>query len=54
MFNVAMEGASFINAFNRGNARKLAQQLPHPTDKLDEQPASPGSGQPGNWRGHYW
>lgn len=39
MFNVALEGASFINAFNRGNARKLAQGLPHPTSKLDEQPA---------------
>jgi tetratricopeptide (TPR) repeat protein/predicted Ser/Thr protein kinase len=39
MFNFALEGASFINAFNRGEARKLAGQLPHPTDKLDEQPA---------------
>jgi tetratricopeptide (TPR) repeat protein/predicted Ser/Thr protein kinase len=39
MFNVALEGASFINAFSRGDARKLAQQLPHPSDKLDEQPA---------------
>src|SRR6516162_376708 len=39
MFNVALEGASFVNAYNRGQARKLAQQLPHPTDKLDEQPA---------------
>jgi serine/threonine protein kinase/tetratricopeptide (TPR) repeat protein len=39
MFNVALEGASFVNAFSRGDARKLAQQLPHPTDKLDEQPA---------------
>jgi eukaryotic-like serine/threonine-protein kinase len=39
MFNVALEGASFINAFNRGNAKKLAAQLPHPSDKLDEQPA---------------
>lgn len=39
MFNVALEGASFINAFNRGNAHKLAGQLPHPSDKLDEQPA---------------
>jgi tetratricopeptide (TPR) repeat protein len=39
MFNVALEGASFINAFNRGNARKLAGQLPHPAEKLDEQPA---------------
>src|SRR6266850_4101745 len=37
MFNVALEGASFVNAFSRGNARKLAQKLPHPTDKLDEQ-----------------
>ena len=39
MFNVALEGASFVNAFSRGNARKLAGQLPHPTDKLDEQSA---------------
>jgi tetratricopeptide (TPR) repeat protein len=37
MFNVALEGASFINAFSRGEARKLAGKLPHPTDKLDEQ-----------------
>src|SRR5579859_7539728 len=39
MFNLALEGASFVNAYNRGNARKLAQKLPNPTDKLDEQPA---------------
>jgi tetratricopeptide (TPR) repeat protein len=39
MFNVALEGASFINAYGRGNARKLAQKLPNPTDKLDEQSA---------------
>ena len=39
MVNVALEGASFINAFSRGTARKLAQKLPHPTDKLDEQAA---------------
>jgi len=39
MFNVALEGASFVNAFSRGSARKLAQKLPHPTDKLDEQAA---------------
>jgi len=39
MFNVALEGASFINAYNRGSARKLAQKLPNPTDKLDEQSA---------------
>jgi tetratricopeptide (TPR) repeat protein len=39
MFNVALEGASFVNAYNRGEARKLAQGLPHPSDKLDEQPA---------------
>src|SRR5712692_9555489 len=39
MFNVALEGASFVNAYNRGTARKLAGQLPHPTDKLDEQSA---------------
>jgi eukaryotic-like serine/threonine-protein kinase len=39
MLNVALEGASFINAFNRGNAKKLAARLPHPSEKLDEQPA---------------
>jgi tetratricopeptide (TPR) repeat protein len=39
MVNFALEGASFINAYNRGVARKLAQKLPHPADKLDEQSA---------------
>ena len=39
MFNVAMEGASFINAYSRGDARRLASKLPHPSDKLDEQSA---------------
>ncbi len=39
MFNVALEGASFINAFNRGNARRLAGKLPRPTGKLDEKAA---------------
>ncbi len=39
MFNFALEGASFVNAYNRGRARKLARQLPKPTDKLDEQAA---------------
>ena len=37
MLGVAMEGASFINAYSRGDARKLAKKLPNPTDKLDEQ-----------------
>src|SRR2546425_12470625 len=39
MFNVALEGASFINAYSRGTARTLAKQLPNPSDKLDEQSA---------------
>ncbi len=39
MFNFALEGASFVNAYSRGQARKLARQLPKPTDKLDEQSA---------------
>ena len=39
MFNVALEGASFINAYNRSSALKLAHQLPHPAEKLDEQSA---------------
>ena len=37
MLGVAMEGASFINVFSRGDARKLAKKLPNPTDVLDEQ-----------------
>ncbi len=39
MLGVALEGASFINAYSRGDARKLAEKLPNPTDKLDEQSA---------------
>lgn len=39
VMNSALEGATFINAYNRGLARKLAQKLPNPTDKLDEQSA---------------
>jgi tetratricopeptide (TPR) repeat protein len=39
MFNVALEGASFVNAFSRGEARRLAQKLPQPTNKLDERAA---------------
>ena len=39
MLGVALEGASFVNAYSRGEARKQAQKLPNPTDKLDEQSA---------------
>ena len=39
MVNEALEGAGFINAYSRGQARKLAQRLPNPSDKLDEQSA---------------
>jgi tetratricopeptide (TPR) repeat protein/predicted Ser/Thr protein kinase len=39
MLDVALEGASFVNAYSRGDARKLAMKLPNPTDKLDEQSA---------------
>jgi eukaryotic-like serine/threonine-protein kinase len=39
MLGVALEGASFINAYSRGDARKLAKQLPNPTDRLDAQSA---------------
>ncbi len=39
MVNVALEGASFINAYSRGNARQLAGKLPNPTSKLDEKTA---------------
>jgi Flp pilus assembly protein TadD/predicted Ser/Thr protein kinase len=39
MFNLALEGASFVNAFNRGKAHKLALQLPKPSETLDEQSA---------------
>src|SRR5215469_2556546 len=37
MFNVALEGASFINGFNRGTARKVAAGLPNSPHTLDEQ-----------------
>ncbi len=39
MLGLALEGASFINAFSREDARKLAEKLPNPTNKLDEQSA---------------
>jgi eukaryotic-like serine/threonine-protein kinase len=39
MFNVALEGASFVNAYSRGTALNLAKKLPHPSDKLDEESA---------------
>lgn len=39
MFNVALEGATFLNTFNRAQARKLALKLPSPSEKLDEQTA---------------
>jgi serine/threonine protein kinase/tetratricopeptide (TPR) repeat protein len=39
MVNVALEGASFINAYNRSTARQLAGKLPNPTRKLDENAA---------------
>ena len=39
MLGAALEGASFINVFSRGDARKLAEKLPNPTNKLDEQSA---------------
>lgn len=37
MFNVALEGASFINGFNRGTARKVAGELVQHASVLDEQ-----------------
>ena len=39
MLNVALEGASFINAYNRSTARQLASRLPNPSGKLDENAA---------------
>ncbi|WP_348262907.1 protein kinase [Telmatobacter sp. DSM 110680] len=39
MLGVALEGASFINSYSRGDARKQAGKLPNPSDKLDEQSA---------------
>jgi tetratricopeptide (TPR) repeat protein len=39
MLNVALEGASFINAYNRSTARQLAAKLPNPSGKLDESAA---------------
>jgi tetratricopeptide (TPR) repeat protein/predicted Ser/Thr protein kinase len=39
MLNVALEGASFINTYNRSTARQLASKLPNPSGKLDENAA---------------
>ncbi|HEU5401015.1 MAG TPA: serine/threonine-protein kinase, partial [Terriglobales bacterium] len=39
MVNVALEGAKFINAFNRGAARNLAAKQSDGSGKLDEQSA---------------
>jgi eukaryotic-like serine/threonine-protein kinase len=39
MLGLALEGASFVNIYGRGDARKLAKKLPNPSDKLDEQSA---------------
>jgi tetratricopeptide (TPR) repeat protein/predicted Ser/Thr protein kinase len=39
MVNVALEGAKFINAYNRGTARNQAAKLPQANGKLDEQSA---------------
>ena len=39
MLGVAMEGASFINVYSRGDARKAAKKLPEPSDVLDEKSA---------------
>ena len=36
MFNIAMEGAAFVNAYNRGQARKIAAQLRPDVKVLDE------------------
>jgi tetratricopeptide (TPR) repeat protein/predicted Ser/Thr protein kinase len=37
MLGLALEGASFINVYGREDARKLAEKLPTPSHKLDEQ-----------------
>ena len=39
MFNLALEGASFINAFDRNQARKLAKTVANGADNLEEEPA---------------
>jgi tetratricopeptide (TPR) repeat protein len=39
MFNLALEGASFVNAFDRVQAHRLALKLPNPSAGLDEEHA---------------
>jgi eukaryotic-like serine/threonine-protein kinase len=39
MLGLALEGASFVNVYGREDARRQAENLPHPTEKLDEQSA---------------
>ena len=36
VFNLALEGASFINAYSRGDARKVARKISNRGEKLDE------------------
>lgn len=39
MLGLALEGASFINTYDRGEALKLAEKLPNPSQTLNEQSA---------------
>jgi serine/threonine protein kinase/tetratricopeptide (TPR) repeat protein len=36
MFNIAMEGAAFVNAYDRGQARRIAAQIQPNATRLDE------------------
>ena len=54
MLGVAMEGASFINVFSRGDARKLAKKLPNPSDVLRRADFAACRPQSGRKRDHHW
>ncbi len=53
MLGVALEGASFINAASRGDARKLAKKLPNSHRQSRRAVRAAGRCQPGRQRGDY-
>lgn len=50
-FSLALEGASFISCYRRGDARRAAAQIQKDAARLDEKTAQAGEGSQG---GHIW
>ncbi len=47
MFNVALEGASFVNAYSRGDARKVSSEAAPSHRETRRADSAPGCGGPG-------